>query len=116
MWHHGRVSDLCVLEFVRHDDGIWNMPTARMAELAVEFPAVRFGWHAHRGGVDRLMPEADIVLGWAVKRDNFASAARLRWIQLTAAGVGGQLFPELVESPVIVTNARGLHAVSMAEH
>jgi D-2-hydroxyacid dehydrogenase (NADP+) len=28
----------------------------------------------------------------------------------------GALFPELVESPVVVTNARGLHAVPMAEH
>jgi phosphoglycerate dehydrogenase-like enzyme len=62
------------------------------------------------------MPEIDIVLGWAVRRENFARATRLRWIQLTAAGVGAQLFPELVESPVILTNARGLHAVSMAEH
>jgi phosphoglycerate dehydrogenase-like enzyme len=110
------VSDLCVLEFVRYDDGIWNMPRERMEALAEEFPAVRFTSPADRAEVDRLIASADIVLGWAVKRDNFASAARLRWIQLTAAGVGSQLFPELVESPVIVTNARGLHAVSMSEH
>jgi phosphoglycerate dehydrogenase-like enzyme len=41
---------------------------------------------------------------------------RLRWIQVTAAGVTGMLFPELIESAIIVTNGRGLHAVSMAEH
>ncbi len=105
-----------VLEFVRYEDGVWNLPPARMEALAAEFPGVRFDSPADRAAAERLLPEADIVLGWAVRRSNFATARRLRWVQLTAAGVGGLLFPELVESPVVVTNARGLHAVSMAEH
>ena len=116
LWHHGRVAPLRVLEFVRYDDGVWNLPRAHVDALAAEFPSVRFDSPGDRAAADRLLPEADVVLGWGVRRTNFASAARLRWIQLTAAGVGGVLFPELVESPVIVTNARGLHAVSMAEH
>jgi phosphoglycerate dehydrogenase-like enzyme len=57
-----------------------------------------------------------VVLGWAVKPENFARAERLRWIQVTAASVAGLLFPALVESEVVITNGRGLHAVSMAEH
>ena len=116
LWHHAGVASLRVLEFVRYDDGVWNLPSRHVAALAAEFPSVRFDSPADRPEVDRLLSEADIVLGWAVRRSNFASASRLRWIQLTAAGVGSLLFPELVESPVIVTNARGLHAVSMAEH
>jgi phosphoglycerate dehydrogenase-like enzyme len=110
------VASLRVLEFVRWNDGAWNLPRAHIDALAVEFPSVDFVSPLDRAEADRLLPETDIVLGWAVRRDNFASAARLRWIQLTAAGVGSQLFPELVESPVMLTNARGLHAVSMAEH
>jgi phosphoglycerate dehydrogenase-like enzyme len=51
-----------------------------------------------------------------VKPENFASASRLEWIQVTAAGVGHVLFPELVESEVVLTNGRGLHSVAMAEH
>jgi phosphoglycerate dehydrogenase-like enzyme len=110
------VPALRVLEFVRWDKSVWNLPRVRIDALAAEFPSARFDSPHDRAEVDRLLPEADIVLGWAVRRENFASAARLRWIQLTAAGVGPQLFPEMVESPVILTNARGLHAVSMAEH
>jgi phosphoglycerate dehydrogenase-like enzyme len=116
LWHHARVAPLRVLEFVRYDDGVWNLPRAHVDALAAEFPSVSFDSPADRAAADRLLPEADIVLGWGVRRANFASARRLRWIQLTAAGVGGVLFPEMVESPVVVTNARGLHAVSMAEH
>jgi phosphoglycerate dehydrogenase-like enzyme len=111
-----RMSAPRVLEFVRYDDGVWNLPPEHVARLAAEFPEVRFDSPPDRAEADRLLPGADIVLGWGVRRANFASATRLRWIQLTAAGVGGVLFPEMVESPVIVTNARGLHAVSMAEH
>jgi phosphoglycerate dehydrogenase-like enzyme len=110
------VGPLRVLEFVRWEDGVWNLPRVHLDALEAEFPSVRIDSPPDRASVDRLIPEADVVLGWAVRRENFPSATRLRWIQLTAAGVGSQLFPELVDSPVILTNARGLHAVSMSEH
>jgi phosphoglycerate dehydrogenase-like enzyme len=110
------MAPLRVLEFVRYEDGVWNLPRVHVDALAAAFPSVRFDSPADRAEADRLLPEADIVLGWGVRRANFASASRLRWIQLTAAGVGGLLFPEMVESAVIVTNARGLHATSMSEH
>src|SRR5439155_26664530 len=80
------------------------------------FPAARIEVPENAGESDRLLPEAEVVFGWAVRRDNFASAKRLRWIHTSAAGVGGLLFPELVESEVVVTNGRGLHATAMAEH
>ncbi len=109
-------SPLHVLEYIRHQDGIWDLPAEYVDSLRREFPQVRFSSPANNAACDALLPEADIVLGWAVRPDNFAPARRLKWIQVTAAGVGGLLFPELVASDVIVTNGRGLHAVSMAEH
>lgn len=105
-----------VLEFVRQVDGVWNLPEPVRLDLARRFPEVRFTSPATQAEADTLLPEADAVLGWAVRPHNFATAERLRWIHLTAAGVGGALFPELIESGVVVTNARGIHAVSMAEH
>ncbi len=107
---------LTVLEFVRHADQVWNMPREALADVEREFPEVRFESPRTADEADRLLPEADAVLGWAVRPDNFESARRLKWVQVTAAGVGGLLFPALVESPVIVTNGRGIHAQSMAEH
>jgi len=110
------VTPLRVLEFVRWEKSVWNLPQVHVDALAARFPTVRFDSPRDRAEVDRVLPEADIVLGWAVRRENFARATRLRWIQLTAAGVGPMLFPEMIESPVVLTNAHGLHAVSMAEH
>jgi len=110
------MSALRVLEYVRYDDGVWNLPSTLVEGLAQRFPQVHFDIPGSRAEADSLLPEADIVLGFAVRPDNFAMARRLRWIHATAAGVGGLLFPELVKSDVVLTNARGLHARSMAEH
>lgn len=110
------MARLTVLEYVRDPDGVWNLPAECVRDLAARFPDVRFESPPDRAAADRLLPEAEVVLGWAVRPHNFASAKRLEWIHVTAAGVGAALFPELVASPVTFTNSRGLHATSMAEH
>jgi len=53
--------------------------------------------------------------GRAVLEPVFARAERLKWIQVGWAGLEGVLFPALVESPVVVTNARGVFSRSLAE-
>ena len=40
---------------------------------------------------------------------------RLEWLHSLAAGVEGQLIPEVVESPVPMTNSRGVYAPSLGE-
>ena len=111
-----RMPDLCLLEYVRFDNGVWNLPASDVEALRARLPGVRIVSPADQTQADALLPEADIVLGWAVRRENFSGARRLRWVHVTAAGVGPLLFPEMVESDVLVSNSRGLHAVSMAEH
>lgn len=59
--------------------------------------------------------DAEILLSHGFSPALFHAADKLRWIQRTDAGVEHTLFPELVASDVILTNARGFHAVPMAE-
>ncbi len=105
-----------VLEFNRSKDGVWNLPPSGVERLRRDFPGLEFVSPADEREADSLLPGAEVVFGWAVTAANFASASRLRWIQITAAGVGSQLFPALVQSDVLLTNGRGLHATAMAEH
>ncbi len=65
------------------------------------------------------MPEAEIVYSWWGLREDLEAAwplaARLRWIQAANVGVNGLLFPALVESDVVLTNARGVAERPIAE-
>jgi phosphoglycerate dehydrogenase-like enzyme len=110
------MAALHVLEFIRHADPVWNLPRPLVDDLRHRFADVTFSCPADQREADGLLPEVDVVLGWAVKPENFSRAKRLAWIQVTAASVSSLLFPALIESSVLVTNGRGLHAVSMAEH
>jgi phosphoglycerate dehydrogenase-like enzyme len=64
-------------------------------------------------------PEAEAMIVCSAGRDRvapiFRAASRLRWLHSLAAGLDTLLFPELVESPVILTNARGAYSASLAE-
>ena len=66
-----------------------------------------------------LAPEAEAVYAWRADRGRLPAAwsrfERLRWIQSASAGVDSLLFPELVESDVVVTNARGVFDDAIAE-
>jgi phosphoglycerate dehydrogenase-like enzyme len=45
----------------------------------------------------------------------FSAATRLRWLQTLSAGIESVLFPALISSPVVMTNARGVFKSSLAE-
>jgi phosphoglycerate dehydrogenase-like enzyme len=66
------------------------------------------------------LPGAEILLGWDFSEANlrgvWSRADELRWIHWTGAGVDAVLFPELVESDVVLTNSRGIFDRAMAEY
>ena len=63
--------------------------------------------------------EADVILNGIpdghLLRDIFTLATRLRWVHSLSDGVEKILFPELVASPAILTNARGVFKQALAE-
>lgn len=68
----------------------------------------------------RVIPGAEAILVWDFRstelRDAWDLAERLRWVQVASAGVDAVLFPELVESNVVVTNSRGVFDRPIAEY
>ena len=59
---------------------------------------------------------AEVYFGFGISRPLFQEARSLEWVHSAAAGVGAALFPEMVASPVLLTNSAGVHAVPIAEH
>jgi phosphoglycerate dehydrogenase-like enzyme len=94
----------------------WVLPGALVEGLAARFPSVRFVDVPRREERPREFADADILFLSQLRPDEFRSAPAVRWIQSPAAGVGSLLFPELRESRVVLTNARGIHGTPMAEH
>jgi phosphoglycerate dehydrogenase-like enzyme len=59
--------------------------------------------------------DAEVYFGFGITRPLFLAARRLRWVHSAAAGVRGALFPEMLASPVQLTNSAGIHAIPIAE-
>jgi phosphoglycerate dehydrogenase-like enzyme len=94
----------------------WNIPPSFVDRLRRDFPEHQFLDAWDNQAIRRLLPEVDAAFTPLVDHDVFPSATRLRWLQVPAVGVGHLLYPAMVESPVIITNARGIRARAMAEH
>ncbi|HEY7302544.1 MAG TPA: D-2-hydroxyacid dehydrogenase, partial [Bryobacteraceae bacterium] len=71
--------------------------------------------------LERLAPNAEVILysGLTGKTVDFREIWRhangVKWVHCLSAGVEKLLFPELIESPVPVTNAKGVFKRSLAE-
>jgi phosphoglycerate dehydrogenase-like enzyme len=76
--------------------------------------------YADRSQLAAALPGADALFVWdffsTALRDAWPAADRLRWVHVASAGVDRLLFPELVESPVVVTNSRGVFDRPIAEY
>jgi phosphoglycerate dehydrogenase-like enzyme len=68
---------------------------------------------------DSLATNAEVILQWSGPRDVLRSAfladPAVRWIHSRAAGLDNILFPELVESKVLLTNGTGVFSQSLGE-
>ncbi len=99
---------------------IANLSPDMVQELARTAPNVRIV--AARGvALEKEIVDADAMVGVPLTPELFKRATRLKWLHIASAGVerhGSQfgLFPELVESNVIVTNAKNIYGPQIADH
>jgi phosphoglycerate dehydrogenase-like enzyme len=107
---------LNILVCIHSQIAMWNIPAPQVERLRRDFPS-----HAFLHALDdehalALLPECEAAFMGQITREQLGAARRLRWIHSPAAGVGGMLFPEMLASPVVITNARGMSADTIAEH
>lgn len=66
------------------------------------------------------LPDTDILLVTDFRTDMlrkvWPAEHRIRWVHATSAGVDALMFPELVDSDIVVTNARGVFNRGIAEY
>lgn len=64
----------------------------------------------------RVIPDAEVYVGFGMPRALFLAGAQLRWVQTGTAGVATLLFDEMRNGPCQLTNAAGLYGPTIAEH
>ncbi|MFC1662437.1 hypothetical protein ACFL3S_13455, partial [Gemmatimonadota bacterium] len=106
----------------------WSMPGWVEDEIRAALPD---GWVLHvmeteadgsGDGMANLSPQlveavrdAEIYLGYGVPAALLREGNALRWVHSGAAGVGGSLGPEMLASPVLFTNSKGIHGPPIAD-
>ncbi len=105
-----------ILICIRHRFDFWNVPTWFDERLRKEFPQVNVVHLADYERMDEEIVDAEIVISWSIRPQQIAVAKKLRWIHSPAAAVHQLIFPELVHSDIVLTNARDVHGPVVAEH
>lgn len=99
---------------------IANLTPEMVKELATIAPNVRIV-EARGSAVAKEIVDADALVGIPLTPELLKQAGRLKWMHIASAGVeahGSQvgLFPALIESDVVVTNAKNIYGPQIADH
>jgi phosphoglycerate dehydrogenase-like enzyme len=95
---------------------MWSVPAEHVERLRQRFPEHTFLHARDDADAISLVERADVAFSSQINPEHLRAASRLRWIHSPAAGIAGMLYPEMVASPVLLTNSRGMAADTIAEH
>ncbi len=87
-----------------------------MRTVEVPLEATGDGVRTAPAQVLEAVADAEVYCGWGIRPDVFTAARELRWFHSGAAGARNSLFPAMRESDVVMTNAAGVYAYSLADH
>jgi phosphoglycerate dehydrogenase-like enzyme len=105
---------LLILTYHRLD--LWIAPEWFVERLRKEFPQFEVVRLTTYDGIESELADAEVLVTQSLRPEQFRVARKLRWIHSPAAAVHQFLFPELVNSGVVLTNAREVHGPVVAEH
>ncbi|PYZ92434.1 D-2-hydroxyacid dehydrogenase [Salipaludibacillus keqinensis] len=81
-------------------------------------PDIDFRFHTHINDAEDDLKEAEILItyGEDLTENHIYSAINLKWIMVIAAGLDKMPFVAIENKGIIVTSAKGIHAIPMAEY
>ena len=105
-----------LLIVVHHRFDLWNVPAWFAQRVSQEFPQLQITLRDSYDGIEETLREAEVIFTISLRPEQLAATRKLRWVHAPSAAVHQLLFPELIESDVVVTNSREVHGPVVAEH
>jgi phosphoglycerate dehydrogenase-like enzyme len=105
-----------LLIVLHHPFELWNSPPWLSERLSQDFATIEVANRSNYDGIEEYLRDAEVAITWSLRPEQFKAARKLRWIHSPAAAVHQLMFPELVNSDVLLTNAREVHGPVVAEH
>ena len=99
-----------------HRFELWHAPTWLRQRLQEAFPNFIVDQLQSYDRVPEEIVDTDCFVGWSLRPEQFVIAKKLKWIHSPAAAVHQLMYPELINSNVILTNSTGVHGPVVAEH
>jgi phosphoglycerate dehydrogenase-like enzyme len=86
-------------------------------DLVQCFPEVEFSFFKKIEEAEYALPQAEIIvtMGEDLTDRHIKISSSLRWIMVTSAGLEKMPFETIVKRGILVTNAKGIHKIPMAE-
>lgn len=105
-----------LLMVIQHRLDLWNIPPWFGKRLGQEFPQLEVVQRNSYDGIEKDLRDAEVAFTLSLRPEQFGVAGKLRWVHAPSAAVHQLLFPELINSDVVVTNSREVHGPVVAEH
>src|SRR5438477_9055078 len=105
-----------LLIVVHHRLALWNVPPWFGERLGHEFAQVQITQRDSYDGIEKDLRDAEVMFTISLRPEQYAETRKLRWIHAPSAAVHQLIFPELVDSDVVLTNSREVHGPVVAEH
>lgn len=99
-----------------HDPPVWTIPAAESRRIAANLSSDDVVDVRNEGSRGPAIAEADVLFTARLSVAEFDGARRLEWVHSPSVGVGSLLTEGLLNSPVVLTNSRGVHSEAIAEH
>lgn len=101
---------------IKSNFSLWNPPRWFAPDLQAQFPQIRVVLLDSYRDLDREIVDAEILVSYSLRPSQLLAAKQLRWMHCHAAGVSQLMFPEMISSPVVLTNGSAVMAEPVAEH
>jgi len=93
----------------------FNLPVPYVEAIKDVSPKITVRQSRDKQEALALAKDTDILLAGFFSPELFKTAKRLKWIQTLFVGVDAFLYPEVVKSSVVITNAGGVNSIPVSE-